>query len=636
MMPAIESGCDSARSVVVRGARLSMAGVALAVGAALGAIASPAYAQTSIGTWTRAPANPSTGGAAFGLWLLTDGTVLSHGRNLNNWVILTPDSKGSYANGTWKTVASSNYARGGAQEHVLNDGRFFEAGGEYIYTCPSGVSNCSSQYNTVEIFDPQANTWTLEAPGLFGDIGDTGSATLSDGRILESYRNSNKIQIYDPKTNTWTQKSNGALANGDENAWAELQNGGVLAVGYANDGAAVYDPSSDKWTRTTVPSGFDTGDTGGISLMFDGRVFVYGLSGKSYIYTPGATAQSAGTWAAGPAMLDGGEAEDEYSDTLPNGLVVGALVQMTYGPGVVWQAFDPTTNTVSSVTPPPDPGNPYPISYVNLPNGQVMVDSEAADGPDWILTLSTGPEDAWRPTVTSVVYDGNDTYTLTGTQISGLINGGDEGDDMTMQENYPIVWLTDSSGNVHYCRTFNISSMTPSKGSTPETCDFTTPANLPAGTYSLYVSAVGVPSKDPFPFTTGQSSSGSSSSSPSGSSSSSSGSTSSSSAAGSTSIGTASSVSTSGGTGSGGNIAKGSGSASTSVASTATGGATSTGPAGASPGSTSSSPGCGCHAAGSGDRSGGVPAVVALAGAVLVGRRRRRGEGGAERAASQK
>jgi MYXO-CTERM domain-containing protein len=236
--------------------------------------------------------------------------------------------------------------------------------------------------------------------------------------------------------------------------------------------------------------------------MFDGRVFVYGLAGISYIYTPGVTASDPGSWALGPTMLDGDEAEDEYSDTLPNGMVMGALVQVTYGPGVVLQQFDPTTNTVTSAVPPPDRGNPYPIDYLNLPNGQVMVESEAADGPDWLFTPDGAPQDAWRPTVSSVAFNGGTTYTLTGTQLSGLINGGDEGDDMTMAENYPVVWLKDTSGNVYYCKSFNFSNMMPSNGDTPETCQFTTPAGLASGTYSLYVSAVGVPSKDPFSFTT--------------------------------------------------------------------------------------------------------------------------------------
>ncbi len=121
--------------------------------------------------------------------------------------------------------------------------------------------------------------------------------------------------------------------------------------------------------------------------------------------------------------------------------------------------------------------------------------------------MTNGPQDAWRPTVSSVAYNASaNTYTLSGTQISGLVNGADEGDDMTMAQNYPIVWLTDSSGNVSYCRSFNFSSMFPSKGSKVETTDFTTPAGLPNGSYNLYVSAVGVQSKNPFPFTVGQSS----------------------------------------------------------------------------------------------------------------------------------
>jgi MYXO-CTERM domain-containing protein len=469
---------------------------ALAASLSLASVAHSANAAPPAGgTWTAAPMNPNVG-QAFGLWLLTDGTVLSHGQALNNWVVLTPDAKGSYASGTWKAVASSAHARGGAQQHVLKDGRFFQAGGEYI----DGPACTTALCPTTEIYDPVANTWTPEATAPY-DIGDTGSATLADGRILDSTRSGNEIQIYDPTTNKWTVSSPSVLKSGDENAWASLQNGGVLAVGYQSDGAAIYNPATSTWIRTgPVPSGFNTGDTGGISQMFDGRVFVYGLAGQSYIYTPGASPADPGTWVLGPKMLNGDEAEDEFSDTLPNGQVWGGLVTKTYGPGVVLQQFDPTTNTVSMATPPPDTGNPYPIGYVNLPNGQVMV---TAATENWIYTPATPPDDAWRPTVTSVVLGSDGSYTLTGTQISGLVNGSDEGDDMTNAENYPIVWLKDEAGNVYYCRSFAFSNMMPSKGPAPETCQFTTPKNLPQGTYELYVSAVGVQSKTPVSFTPG-------------------------------------------------------------------------------------------------------------------------------------
>ena len=472
--------------------------LATALAAGLAAAVAPGVARAQL-TWTKAPSNTAAGGGAFGLWLLTDGTVLSHGNGLQNWVILTPDKKGSYTTGTWKSVAASTYARSGATQHILKDGRFFQAGGEYI----NGPACTPALCVTTEAYDPVANTWTALAPAPY-DIGDTGSATLASGKLIYSTRAGSEIQIYDPVANSWTKSPNSfPLGSGDENAWATLQNGGILAVGYATAGAAIYNPATDTWKKTTVPSGFDTGDTGGITQMFDGRVFVYGLNYLSYIYTPGATPDDLGSWVVGPKLQDV-EAEDEYSDILPNGQVMGGLVHVMFGAGTVLQLFDPTTNTTSTTPPPAGNVANIPIDYVNLPNGQVMI---TGSGADYILTLSTGPQDAWRPTVSSVVFNSaTNNYTLTGTQISGLVNGADEGDDMTMAENYPIVWLTDSAGDVYYARSTNFSQMTPSVGSNPETCDFTLPTTVPQGSYNLFVSAVGVQSKTGFPFTVGQSS----------------------------------------------------------------------------------------------------------------------------------
>jgi MYXO-CTERM domain-containing protein len=574
--------------------------------AAMAAVTPAGAAPATDGTWTAAPVNPGVG-QAFGLWLLTDGTVLSHGTALNNWVVLSPDAKGSYANGTWKSVASSMHARGGAQQHMLRDGRFFQAGGEYI----DGPACTAALCPTTEIYDPVANTWTPTATAQY-DIGDTGSATLADGRVLDSTRTDNHIQIYDPVTNKWTVPGTMPLQSGDENAWVSLQNGGVLAVGYQSDGAAIYNPATGTWIRTgPVPSGFNTGDTGGISLMFDGRVFVYGLNSQCYIYTPGATAADPGTWALGPKMLNN-EAEDEFSDTLPNGMVWGGLVTKTYGPGVVLQQFNPMSNMVSMATPTPDQGNPYPIGYVNLPNGQVMA---TAANANWIYTPNTPPQDAWRPTVTSVVYNSDGSYTLTGTQLSGLINGSDEGDDMTNAANYPIVRLQDEAGNVYYCRSFAFSNMMPSKGPTPETCQFTTPKNLPAGTYELYVSAVGVQSKDPVSFTTGVGGMGGAADA--GTTAADAGGSPGDSTSG-TDAGTSSGGASSSG-GSGGQGSNGGGQA------TADGG----GAAGQGDHATGGSPpsGCACHAAGNTSRRG-LAAWLVLIGLSAAGWRRRRARRG--------
>jgi MYXO-CTERM domain-containing protein len=574
--------------------------LALAVALTMSAAALPAQAAT----WTKGPRTPN-GGPAFGLWMMTDGRVLSHQGGYNTWMMLTPDKTGSYINGTWKAVANSAFARGGATEHVLKDGRFLEAGGEYIYiwpahdgvaactptgpgqNCPDQPPNGSPLFKNVEIYDPVANTWTIEADALY-EIADTGSANLADGRLLYSSRTSSMTQIYDPSTNTWTAGPAMPLGSGDENAWAALQNGNILAIGYSSAGAAIYSPSTNKWTKISTPAGFNTGDTGGISLTFDDRVFIYGLTGHSYIYTPGASATDLGAVTAGPTLITTNgatEAEDEYSDTLPNGMVFGGLVAKMFGPGVALQQFDPTTNTVSSVTPESET-TPYPIDYVNLPNGQVMI-TPGSGSSNYIYTPDGGPQDAWRPTVNSVAFNSStNDYTLTGTQISGLINGADEGDDMSMAQNYPIVWLTDSANNVYYCRSYNFSNMMPSAGSAPETCNFTTPAGLAAGSYNLFVSAVGVQSKNPFPFTVGQSTT-TGAGGTSGSAGTSGGSAGTSGGAGTTGAGwtgtgTGAGGTTGTGTGTAGTTGTGTGTAGTTGIVTGAGGTTGTGAGGAS------------------------------------------------------
>ncbi len=71
-----------------------------------------------------------------------------------------------------------------------------------------------------------------------------------------------------------------------------------------------------------------------------------------------------------------------------------------------------------------------------------------------------------------------------------------------MATNYPIVELKDECGQSLLRRTFNWSSTGVATGSMPVTTDFTLPAGLPLGTYSLTVIANGIAS-DPVSFTGG-------------------------------------------------------------------------------------------------------------------------------------
>ena len=169
--------------------------------------------------------------------------------------------------------------------------------------------------------------------------------------------------------------------------------------------------------------------------------------------------------------------------------------------------FSPATNTISQLSTPSgltsvlDGDQVLSCAMLVLPTGQVLF----SDGNNalWAFTPNGSPQSSWAPTINSIT-DSGATYTLTGTQLNGISEGAAYGDDAEMASNYPIVQLVSSSNQVYYARTFNWSSTGVDTGSTPETTNFTLPAGLPNGTYSLYVIANGIAST-PVSFTTGTS-----------------------------------------------------------------------------------------------------------------------------------
>jgi hypothetical protein len=451
------------------------------------------------GTWTAAPINPATGGAATFLWLLTDGSILSNGSGLNQWVKLVPDSHGNYADGTWVTLAASPYGMGAAQDHILPDGRFYQAGGEFIYDFPAGSS--ASDHDAVQLYNPVTNTWALGQPGLYGNLDDSGSASLANGSIVSSDISAAQTQIFSPLTNSWTAAGSRPAPSG-EDGWVTLPDGSVVAM--SAGGQYRYNPSGSTWiTLPAAPSGFQNGsvDPATTTLMYNGKILVMG-GNSSGVYTPGATPSAAGSWAAGPGMPQGSYVDDSYADPEVNGNVIFDTIKCSWitnacgtasGPEVV--EYNPTTNAMTSLSEPPDPSG-QAVNFINLPNGQVLA---AAGDRDWIYTPVGSPQSSWRPTVTSVTANSDGSYHLTGTQLSGFVTTGE--DDYQDPQGFPVVYLTNSAGAVYYARSYNFSTMAPSTPGEVETADFTLPSGLPHGTYNLFVSACGISSGTSYSFT---------------------------------------------------------------------------------------------------------------------------------------
>jgi hypothetical protein len=443
------------------------------------------------GTWAAVPVNPFNGGAGTFMWLLTDGSILSNGSDLHQWVKLVPDQFGDYTKGTWQSLATSPYGVGAAQEQILPDGRFYQAGGEFVYQWPAGSS--ANDHNGVQLYNPVTNTWTLGQSGLYGNLWDTGTAHLKDGRIVASDQRQARTQIFNPATNAWTAGPN-RPASAAEDGWVPLPDGSIVSI--SAGGAYRFDPAANAWfTLARPPASYASGsvDTSMVTLMYDGRILAMGHN-TSVIYTPGAKPSDAGSWAQGPPPPQGTFVDDVYATPEGNGKVIYDSVRCSWvtnecgsSSGSLVNEFDPATNTMATISQPNDPGG-TPVNFINLPNGQVLA---AGGSRNWVYTPVGGPKDAWRPTVSSVSSSGS-TYHLAGTQLSGLVSLGE--DDYQNPQNYPIVYLKDGAGHVYFARTANFSSMGTSRPGEAQTTDFTLPTNLPRGTYTLYVSACGVSS----------------------------------------------------------------------------------------------------------------------------------------------
>lgn len=152
---------------------------------------SSATAASAAG-WTPLANRPSVDSIQL-MILMTDGSVMMHTfDDIQTWVKLTPDAKGSYVNGTWVTLGKMITPRLYFASQVLQNGKLWVMGGEY--TGPFQDANWGSQ---AEIYDPLRNTWSEAASyppqtgcgdvDVTSSVGLTAGSTTVDG-IYSTYR----------------------------------------------------------------------------------------------------------------------------------------------------------------------------------------------------------------------------------------------------------------------------------------------------------------------------------------------------------------------------------------------------------------------------------------------------------------
>jgi len=191
------------------------------------------------------------------------------------------------ATNTWTTKAPMQIPRDYLAAGVVN-GVLYAVGG---YVHPGGAQ---MQSDTVEAYDPVADTWTLKAsmptPRSGLGVGVVNGILYAVGGSSWS----GEVQAYDPTTNTWATKAK--IPTKRAGLGVGVMNGLVYAVGgvpIPGDTQGflkvieVYDPSTNTWTtKAPMPTARTELGVGvlGNSLYAIGGYFP--LSSNSYGFTP--------------------------------------------------------------------------------------------------------------------------------------------------------------------------------------------------------------------------------------------------------------------------------------------------------------------------------------------------------------
>jgi len=460
-------------------------------------------AGISVNATAQSPWKRLTNAPPFGIdstLLLTDGTVMCHQGDSSSWCLLTPDSTGSYVNGTWTVLPSlpGGYGPLYFASAVLPDGRMAMIGGEY---------NFGAQIFTNQgaIYDPLQGTWAnLSAPASWPNIGDAQCVVLPNGKFMLANPLSSETAILNPANLTWsTPGVKNKHDDNDEEGWTLLPNGKLLTVDVNSLDSELFDPAANAgdglWSLAgLVPVQLpDIGsdlEMGPQILRPDGTVICFGATGHNAVYHT-----ATGTWTIAPDFpLSGGQqldCADAPASILANGNVLVATSPGLFENGTKFLVW----NGATFAAVPDLPNNASNPSFVYrmmvLPTGEVLVTDGSSDVE--VYTAGNTPQNSWRPTIstapTSVT--AGSTYTVTGTQFNGLTQGAHYGDDAASATNYPLVRLTShADGTVSYQRTHGHSTMAVATGGLPVSTMFDVGSDLANGDYDLRVVANGIAS----------------------------------------------------------------------------------------------------------------------------------------------
>ncbi|HEY2575963.1 MAG TPA: hypothetical protein VGI74_06615 [Streptosporangiaceae bacterium] len=459
--------------------------------------------------------------------LASDGTVLVHSEppsgGTTAWYKLTPNSKGSYAGGTWSKIASmpSGYDPLYFASAILPNGQMIAEGGEYLGGTPTWTSKGAT-------YDPVTNKWRPVAPPRgWSNIGDAQSDLLANGTFMlsqacQNCTTSNPLfttgdALYNETGRNWvTLSGQGKNDPNDEEGWTLEPNGQLLTVDtWLTPTTELFTPTSLSWANAgnTVKSPINSpaSETGPQIEMPGGNTLVVGAGtgpeapAACTVHKPAATAlydYAAARWVSSPPIPTIGGQQYDSADgpgsVLPDGNVLFNVSPCVFNAPIEFFLYDASSRKMIPVPDVPNAANDssFNTRMLALPNGQVLFN----DGSRQMEVYTAGgkPNPAWAPQITGLSsgsFTPGQTASLSGIQLAGLDPGATYGDDVQANTNFPLVRITNSkTGVVTYARTSKWSSVSIAPGAASST-KFTIPSMAPAGRSTLVVVANGIASQ---------------------------------------------------------------------------------------------------------------------------------------------
>jgi hypothetical protein len=453
-----------------------------------------------------------------------------------SWSAFAPNDKKPIAPMIGSGAAPDGYGPEFFASAILPDGRLIVQGGEAENSAnnPPTVSKCPGTSAPADstkgsLYNPFANTWSaVPPPAGWTQIGDSSSAVLGTNNINftpGSYMVGNGPQGGAPgkqyavatiaplpgTTVTWTISAVGKADPNSEEGWTLLPNGQVLTTDTQNGSAAeLFNPATNSWGPAGNTPVF-LGNAGGLPIVPEMGPAV-GI-GFNMVVQIGAVPNTAvftfpNGWTNGPAAAGAPpgqsfpgsqETADGPASMLPNGNVLIQTSNFFNAPSSFWEfGFDnvtpqtPGAGTLTAVSAPTCAAGvaAFQGRMLLLPSGQVLWDAGLTGGGNTCVSIyapNAGDgtfNNVMRPPphVVSIsatsLFRGN-TYSLTGSMLTGFSQGAMYGDDAQMATNYPMVRITNNTTN-HVCwgRTHNWAILTSTQFDIP-------PATTPAANWPL-------------------------------------------------------------------------------------------------------------------------------------------------------